>query len=522
MSNIFKAGTIGSMLVLLSCTWANGQPSKALAMAQQVLDQLYSVSGQYIYEKPALEVAKDNYRVAAYYPKKNVIRIDQKALDICASMGGEAPNAFSFVIGHELAHAFQKEVRAQAETTNFLAYDKGYHASLRTEKVADIQGVFTGYLAGYGMKKAIPKVLKSIYSAYQIDDDKLSNYPSFEERSASAEDVTKVVEDLIDLQDVSEYLMALGRYDLGIYCLEYILEYYQGFDIQNNLGVAHLLTAMDFAFDTEIDKYAFPLELDSSSRLKKIDRSRGGAAMSQTERNLRNTILNQGLAYFENAISLNIGYTAAKINKACTLNLLNKPATAFEYLGSRSFSKKEKNEPAYLLVMGITYALLKEKSSAGLQFNSLKNNDHLLIAALAGYNYDVLNGKVEKSLDPQPFKLPNKVASIPREYKVGSKNGWEKIILDSEIGLFCSKVRESGTRSFSFSDGFKDFFSIVISDRDLGKVSLFSSPAELQGKFTPNLVVSKNSFFIRADPEPFIVKCSDSGQLVEVAKYFGE
>ena len=121
-----------------------------LENAQKILDDLYKAAGQYSFEKPSLELSVENRRVAAYVPAKNLITIDTKALGICESMGAEADNSLAFLIGHELAHAFQKEFRNNNHVTNFLAYDHHYHASHRTEKVADIQGAFTSYLAGYG------------------------------------------------------------------------------------------------------------------------------------------------------------------------------------------------------------------------------------------------------------------------------------------------------------------------------------------------------------------------------------
>ncbi|MEO1264042.1 MAG: hypothetical protein AAFZ15_34875, partial [Bacteroidota bacterium] len=241
-----------------------------LGLAQQILDDLYEVSGQFVQEKPSLLLSDENKRVASYSPSKNLITIDKKALEICESMGNEKANALAFLIGHELTHAFQKEVRMHGETTHFLAYDHHYDNMVRTEKVADIQGVFTGYLANYGMQKAIPVVLEKIYGAYGLMGKQLPNYPTFEERMASAREVIRLVDELIDLFETNAYLLALGEYKEASYILEYIIEYYQGHEIQNNLGVCYLYSAKEF-IDNEIDQFAFPVRLDGSSNLQKID-----------------------------------------------------------------------------------------------------------------------------------------------------------------------------------------------------------------------------------------------------------
>ncbi len=493
---------------------SEAQSDQPLEMPQQVLDNLYSVSGQYVYEKPTLKISKDNRRVAAYIPKYNTISIDEKALEICMSMGQEAPNALSFIIGHELAHAFQKVVR----TTNFLAYDKHYHDSLRTEKVADIQGVFTGYLAGYGMKKAIPEVLKNIYGAYNIEDDKLVNYPSFEERSASAKEVVAIVDDLVDLFEINEYLMALEQYKISIYCLEHILEYYQGREIHNNLGVAHLHTAMDIAFDPETDKYAYPLELDASSLLKKIDKSRGQATLSQAERKIRNAILSQGLEYFKNAIKLDGGYTIAKINKACTLNLLNKPGEAFKYLQSDSFSYQEKQDPAYKLANAITLALLGQKPEPLLQFNTLRNGKHKLAAIQAEYNYKIVKGIENVKHPKNAYTLPESILDYSNKLKISNTRTWQETKIAND--LIFRKYKSQFKKSFSFGDGYRDYFSIVISTENIGRLPLDNNAARFSENFYHNLIVEKTGFFIRSENQATIVKSNGDGDILEIARYY--
>ncbi len=515
-----KILSLAILYLAFSINFIRAQNDQSIELAQQVLDKLYLVSGQYVFDKPALKISKENRRVASYSPKHNTITIDKKALEICMAMGQDASNALSFLIGHELAHAFQKEVRNQSEVTNFLAYDKHYHASERTEKVADIQGVFTGYLAGYGMKKAIPLFLKNIYAAYDIDDDKLVNYPSFDERSASAKEVIAIVDDLEDLFEVNEYLMALEQYDIGIYCLEYILEYYQGREIHNNLGIAYLHSAMDFAFDYETDKYTYPLELDASSQLKKIDKSRGKTTLNPNLRKIRNTILKQGLKYFENAIELDPEYTIAKINKACTLNLLNKPSQAQEFLKSNYFSNQERQEPIYKLVNAISLGLLNQRSKALLQFNTLRNGDDKLAAVQAEYNYNILKGIKNEGFSKKIHSFPETVLNISGKLKIENIDTDKKLKITDETDLFFSSYENKNKKSFSFNDGFRDYFSIIISSNTSDTPSLLNNPINFSEQFFHNLIVGKTGLFIYADDTSTIVKSNANGEILEIARYY--
>ena len=136
--------------------------------------------------------------------------------------------------------------------------------------------------------------MDKIYDAYNLKNKELPNYPSFEERSASAKEVGIIVEDLIGLFEANKYLMVLGEYKLAASCLEYINKYYQGYEIRNNLGVTYLLSALEF-FDVEKNLFAFPLALNSSTQLEKIDLSRGDEKLSPTDRRFRDIIIDESI-----------------------------------------------------------------------------------------------------------------------------------------------------------------------------------------------------------------------------------
>ena len=515
---MYKRHHIPFFLIVLKafCAIPSVQCSNGLDIAQQVLDKLYMVSGQYVYKKPALELSSDNERVATYSPSQNLITIDEKALAICKSMGTENANALAFLIGHELAHAFQKEVRQQNETTNFLSYDKHFHSSVRTEKVADIQGVFVGYLAGYGMQKAIPVVLEKLYIEYGLMGKKLPNYPTFEERTQSAKEVVSLVEDLTNLFEVNQYLLALKKYKLASISLEHILEYYQGFEIQNNLGVTYLYSAFEF-FDDETDMYSYPIKLDTSSQLATIDKARGKPNL--TERKFRNRILHSALGYFEQSINLNPNYTTAKVNRACALNLLRQQDIAFSYLNSEAFSINEKKRPEYLLILGITEALLKNNFRASNIFETISKFNNTIVADQGKHNLSILKGgeiTIKKTIKP------NVTASLYQtinDLKMGSTRNWHNITLNAEQGLVCKVNQMNGNRHFLFTTGYEST-GVIITNRIDKNIKLSKNNLDVISFYGQNILIAKNCFYYNIEKEDVVIKCDNNFNILEIAKYF--
>ena len=103
---VFNSNKISTafLIVFFLPLFSIAETDLRLETAQKILNDLYRAAGQYDHEIPTLEMAEGNQRVAAYFPSKNTISIDEKALEICASMGIESKNALAFLIGHELAH----------------------------------------------------------------------------------------------------------------------------------------------------------------------------------------------------------------------------------------------------------------------------------------------------------------------------------------------------------------------------------------------------------------------------------
>jgi len=147
---------------------------------ESIFNRLYRTSGIKILEKPKLEISNENENVAAYYPRKNVIEIEQKALTVCESFGNEFESAVAFILGHELAHSLQKEGRVKDQATSYLAFDHVEDSGKRTEHNADMYGIFNAYLAGYKTIEILPDLIYRIYEAYDLIGKDLKRYPKLE------------------------------------------------------------------------------------------------------------------------------------------------------------------------------------------------------------------------------------------------------------------------------------------------------------------------------------------------------
>ena len=174
--------------------------------AQAVLDDLYDANGNTIIKKPTLRITVDDKNAALYLRRSNVIELSEKAYRSCQAMGKDSLSALAYIVGHELAHAFQDTSRVP--TTNFLAYHHHHGEGIFFEELADIQGVFIAYLAGYNTLEIMPTLIEKIYDEFDLSSD-IKGYPTLQERQNTTIKVQELTQELIHLYEMGNYLLVL-------------------------------------------------------------------------------------------------------------------------------------------------------------------------------------------------------------------------------------------------------------------------------------------------------------------------
>lgn len=395
-----------SLLLLLLCLFANislanSSLAKEQFLAESILKKLYKSHGNYIYPiPPKIEVVEEKKRVAAFIADKQSgkIIIEKAVFEICQKFGKDNESALAFIIGHELGHFFDRS-NNKVFATNYL---KWTHTQKEEEK-ADVWGVFCAYLADYKTTSIVPQLIEAIYKEYGLMEkkDELYGYPAFKVRQASAENVLQQVEELVKIFDTANFLNAMGKYELAAASYNYILQFYKGREVYNNLGVNYALHAMNFTLKN-VDQFVYPFEIDTNTRLKKPKLDRGGTDLTKKEQEYRMRMLSYAKEYLEIAGKMDYNYLADDINMIGVLSLMvdlckdcenpvqyykknEFPKTA-DFMGASNLEKTKLE-----LALAIAYAKSGNEEAAKKIWIALQNHENPQISYQASFNLATLN-----------------------------------------------------------------------------------------------------------------------------------
>ena len=319
--------------------WGSHLPDRmAEQVADQVLNKLYQANGNFIFLKPRIEWSTEANSVAAFKRRTNTIVLEEKAYSVCRSFGKDSLSALAFILGHELAHAYQEEGWNLVET-NFLARSYAPNSSQALEKNADIGGVFMAYLSGYRTAEMLPELLERLYDAYALKGKSLAGYPPLADRMASGTEVQALTRELISVFETGALLSAAGQYELSDACYSYVEQFYKGREVYNNMGVNKALYALNFT-ELTLDEYAYPLELEWQTRLKKPRAARGEDDLTEAQRMMRRMFLTEARTQFETARKMNRQDFTAELNLFCVTMLLDGAPAALQYYEKAELPKK--------------------------------------------------------------------------------------------------------------------------------------------------------------------------------------
>lgn len=489
-----------------------------LNVAGKVLDEIFEKSGYPKSKKPKLLISDKMEKVAAYYPALNTIIFEKRAYQVCQSIGKDSLAAVAFLLGHELAHAFQTEIKNKLGATNFLSYDRHYDGGVRVEKTADIQGAFSAYLAGYKALPVLPELFEKLYEAYNLKGKTIQGYPSLAERKATGKEVEKIVINLIDLFENAGYLTTLGEYSLAKDCYEYILKYYQSRQVYNNLGIIYVFNALEF-YDSQTDDFLHPFRLDASPFLQSPKTPRGGGGMPTFKRKLRTQFLKRAERNFEAAIQIDSDYELAKTNLMSVYNLLGQQDKAVFYYSNRF---KTGHSAAAKMALALSYLTKKSDEASGKKMlREVLESDELILRNQAEFNLAQANYKAVLTGKKMPLlPLPKFAVDFIESIKKGKNVQTELLYLSEETDTYFSKLSEGSTAVFSFEkpeELTKSFKRIKIKKK---KLHLFDQNADLKDLYFKNLFPLDTGYYLLDPQKRFLLKIDKKGRLEEVVRIF--
>src|ERR1035437_2773020 len=174
-------------------------------VSKKVFDAIVSAYGRSI-TPPVFEIRQKNYpgkkQILMYYPgEQPKIIMDEDVYDLCVRLGSDSLNALAAMLGHELAHHYEKH--NWCSSFAYLLDEKDdlkqklskmtKEEKLRLEAEADYFGGFYGYVAGFPTFDVSAKLLDKIYAYYKLPDN-LKGYPSKDERKQIASKSLKELE----------------------------------------------------------------------------------------------------------------------------------------------------------------------------------------------------------------------------------------------------------------------------------------------------------------------------------------
>lgn len=499
------------------------QPRDFSSAASQVLENLFMAYGNRRQPRPRIEVVNDNLG-PRYRESARTIVLDRRSLEVCRTFGSDSLSALAFIIGHELAHFFQEEAGGRNGEFSYLAYDKNQGSNPEKERLADIQGLFNAYLAGYHSTAILPELIARLYDAYQLPSH-LKGYLTLEERQQSAVSVLTTVDTLSQLYEVSNALAALSHYQLASAGYRYILKYYPGREIYSNLGASAALYAM-FCSRKSPDAYLYPLEIDPDSRLQK-PRARGGEEeLTEMERVQRRHLLAEAEANLSQALRLDPAYFPAALGKMCVLLLQGRFEAAEQCFRQRmenaGLSSSEWNKAR----LARAIALAGSGNPAGREraekvfreLSSLKRQPAL--AYMAAHNLNALREELPETPLPTipydcllPFEL-YKVDGVSI-HRVQSESSAP---LPGETRLsFCLERLPSSTVMQFFRSG-RPMLNFQWVDGREGKRGV---PAPSFAGKNPRIVYASTGFYLICGEEHALFRFDDRGRLAAWGRYYG-
>ena len=468
-------------------------------VSKQVFNAIVSAYGS-ARNAPEFEVKPKNYpgkkQILMYYPgEQPKIIMDEDVYDLCVEMGPDSINALAALLGHELAHHYEKH--NWCSSFAFLLDDKSElkqklskiakETKSANEAEADDVGGFYGYVAGFSTYDITAKLLDKIYACYKLPNS-IKGYPTKDERKQIALTSLKKIEQYKAVFDAGETMYCLKEYEISSACFEYLADKFPSREMFGNAGLVKVLSAMEF-MDEKTMPYILPLEIDARTRLK--SGAVRGSAISAAEKEIRkNKLLKDAVSYFDKAITIESTYCNALINKACAYILLKNydmaTGIANEVIANKGKYANYDLSKAYSL-RGIAQFFKndKEKSQENFevaqQFAPVSRNNYNLavIKELNKGVFDVVTDLVASYLEEEKTSNFGKEKAINTDLeKIGSESASQpntanavEITVPADKEVQISFASHDIYKTLKIKEGKKTYNILITEDGYNGKTS---------------------------------------------------
>jgi len=283
-------------------------------VARQIFDALIEAKGDIRMPRPVFRMNTGRRFIAWMDPIQREIGLEEKAYDICQSMGADSLNAMAALIAHEIVHYYEKHdwsrhfinLNQNLETSDRIrAADQG----LGYEAQADYLGGILAISADYNTYNIFGAFLKKAYEAYGLPPD-VDGYPSLQERLQMSMNTADRLRQLHSVYQMANLLTIIGAHTTANQYYQHLLTDYQSYEIYNNAGINAGLAALAL-FEPKQIPFVLPFELDRSSRLEQLL-----IRLPQDAEVQRQRLLEQAERWFTSAAQLDKNEPAGLLNLA--------------------------------------------------------------------------------------------------------------------------------------------------------------------------------------------------------------
>jgi tetratricopeptide (TPR) repeat protein len=373
------------IIVFLIPLFTNAQNNARIKKTKEVFDKLVQAfaNGK---GAPDLKIVptKEKQVIAEYSTTSQglpLIKIDQKLINICFSLGKDSLNALAFILSHELSHYFKDDnwcmdyagLKFKTNPAFAKAIKNGENYNIGKEAGADKEGLVYSSIAGYSPFKIFNRLIDSVYSKYKLQSN-LLGYPSKSRRKEINEDAVKQAQRWLSIFNLSIKLINEGKYESAIDSLIHLSQKFPSREVYNNLGVARVRKALLLKPKTseEVnspDRFLYPIEIENKTRLSQED-TRGIDENSYEE--MTNQLMN-AQKNFQEAIRIDPQFFKGYINLACVYDLLDKPVSAIGEIFK--LTKEQQNIIEAKRILAIAYYHNNEENKAELIWNEIGNRN---------------------------------------------------------------------------------------------------------------------------------------------------